>query len=197
MPKLLQFVEKTNPILREVIPPVQNFNDPQLRETIDDMCYSILPAQLKEAKGAHDGAAGMAANQWGIRQRVFVFTPDGSEPGKKCEVMINPSYLPYLKHNESTPNMEVAYEGCFSVPLATGLVKRYEAIMATYYTPEGKKVERFMKGWEARVFQHETDHLNGKLYDGALDNFAGPECLERVVFKDKEEMDNFWKNPDK
>lgn len=49
-----------------------------------------------------------------------------------------------------------------------------------------------MEGWEARVFQHETDHLNGKLFDGTLDNYPGPECIERVIFKDTQEMDSFW-----
>ena len=194
MPKLLLFVEKKNPILREVMPEVQNFADPALHEIIKDMCYSILPAQLKAAKGAHESAAGMAANQWGIKKRVFLFTPEGSGEDKILEIMINPSYVPYLRPGEKTPEMVAAYEGCFSVPLTTGIVNRYDAIIATYYNTAGEKIECFMEGWEARVFQHETDHLNGKLFDGALDNYAGPECLERVIFKDENEMENFWEN---
>ncbi len=83
--------------------------------------------------------------------------------------------------------MSVLHEGCFSVPLALGLVNRYEAIIAVYYTPAGERVERKLEGWEARVFQHETDHLDGKLYDGRLDNYHGPECLERVTFQSDEE----------
>lgn len=192
MPKLLQFVNKSHEILRKKMPEVRDFKDPALHETIQDMCYSILPKQLKEANGAHESAAGMAANQWGIEKRIFIYTPEGSEPGKTMEVMINPSYIPYLRQNETTPKMSAAYEGCFSVPLTTGIVNRYDAIMATYYTPQGKKIEKILEGWEARVFQHETDHLNGKLFDGVLDNFPGPECLERIIFKDKEEMDNYW-----
>jgi len=194
MPKLLLFVEKSNPILRETMPAVSDFNEAALHEIIQDMCFSIQPQQLKEANSAHASAAGMAANQWGIKRRIFIFTPDGSDKVDKLEVMINPSYSPYLRPNESTPKMAAAFEGCFSVPLTTGLVNRYEAILATYYNLEGEKIERVMEGWEARVFQHETDHLNGKLYDGALDHFAGPECLERIIFRDKDEMDNFWMN---
>lgn len=194
MPKLLQFVEKSNPILRETMPELKDFNDPALHELINDMCYSILPAQLKTANGAHESAAGMAANQWGMKQRIFIFTPEGSEVGKQLEVMINPSYVPYLRPDEKSPKLVPAFEGCFSIPLTTGIVNRYDAIMATYYTPAGQQISRLMEGWEARVFQHETDHLNGKLFDGKLDNHAGPECLERIVFKDKVEMDNFWEN---
>ena len=193
MPKLLFFVEKSNPVLREIMPKVDDFKDPALHETIADMCYSILPSQLISANGAHDSAAGMAANQWGIRKRVFIFTPDGSGENKRMEVMINPSYIPHLRVNEKEPALVAAYEGCFSVPLTTGVVNRYESILATYYTPQGKKIECVLEGWEARVFQHETDHLNGKLFDGRLDNHNGPECVERIIFKDKEEMNQFWK----
>jgi len=192
MPKLLQFVEKSHPILREKMPDVSDFQDNALHDTIDDMCYSILPQQLKAANGAHENAAGMAANQWGIKKRIFIFTPEGSETNQMKEVMINPSYVPYLRPNENTPKLVAAYEGCFSVPLTTGIVNRYDAIKATYYMPDGKKIERVMEGWEARVFQHETDHLDGKLFDGVLDNYAGPECFERIIFKDKEEMKDFW-----
>lgn len=192
MPKLLTFVEKTHPILREIMPEVRDFKDPSLHELIANMCYSILPEQLSAAKAAHKSAAGMAANQWGIKQRIFIFTPDGSEADKKREVMINPSYLPYLRPNETEPEWSAAYEGCFSVPLTTGIVNRYEAIKATYYNPAGEKIERVMEGWEARVFQHETDHLNGKLFDGKLDNYAGPDCLDRIIFKDEEEMESYW-----
>lgn len=194
MPKLLKFVEKAHPILREVMPKVQDFKDPALHESIQDMCYSILPGQLRAANAAHESAAGMAANQWGIKLRVFIYTPDGSGEGKRMEVMINPSYIPYLRPGEKEPKMAAAYEGCFSIPLTTGIVNRYDAILATYYNLQGKKVERVMEGWEARVFQHETDHLNGKLYDGICDNYPGPECMERIIFRDVEEMDNFWNN---
>ncbi len=186
MPKLLTLVPKTDPILRKTMPEERNFKDPALEEVIKNMCYSILPEQLK------DPAAGMAANQWGITRRVFIFTPDGSEFDKKAEIMINPSYVPYLRPNETEYKLVPEYEGCFSIPLTVGLVNRYDAIIATYYTPAGDKIERKMEDYEARVFQHETDHLDGKLYDGKLDHYAGPECLNRIIFKDTEEMDAWF-----
>ena len=194
MPKLLLFVEKTHPILREIMPDVQDFKDSLLRDVIENMRYSILPEQLREAKAAHESAAGMAANQWGIKKRVFVFTPDGSGTDKKLEIMINPSYTPYLRSTETEPKLVDAFEGCFSVPLTTGSVSRYEAIKAIYYNPAGDKIERVMEGWEARVFQHETDHLDGKLFDGQCDNHLGPHCADRIIFKNAEEMEDFWEN---
>ena len=71
MPKLLLFVEKTHPILREIMPEVRDFKDPTFHETIKDMCHSILPQQLKDAHAAHESAAGMAANQWGIKKEYL------------------------------------------------------------------------------------------------------------------------------
>ncbi len=192
MPKLLKFVAKSHPILRETMPIVRDFNDPALQATIADMCYSILPKQLKAARACHESAAGMAANQWGLKRRIFIFTPNGSEPGEKMEVMLNPSYKPFLLPGEAVPAKSSAYEGCFSVPLTTGAVTRFVRIVATYDTPTGEKVERIMEDWEARVFQHETDHLDGKLFDGALDHFAGPECVDRIIFKDEAEMERYW-----
>ncbi len=192
MAKLLTFVEKSNPILRETMNPITNFKDKNLQETLSDMRFSIHPKQLKAANGAHDNAAGMAANQWGIRLRAFIYSPYGSESPKNLKVMLNPSYKPHLRENETEPKITAAYEGCFSVPLTTGAVHRYDAIVATYYTPDGEKQEEILEGWEARVFQHETDHLDGKLFDGALDNFKGPVCQNRIIFKDKEEMAAFW-----
>ena len=192
MLKLLQFVPKTHPILREVMPKVEDFKEPTLQKQIADMCYSIKPDNIKAARGAYDSAAGMAANQWGIRRRVFIFTPEGSDEDNPLDVMINPSYLPYLRNGEKEPSIVGSHEGCFSVPLTTAVVYRYDAILATYYNQAGKKIERIMEGWEARVFQHETDHLNGKLFDGKLDDFPGPDCKDRVIFKNKAEMEQFW-----
>lgn len=189
---LLRFVEKSDHILREIMPEV-DFKDPLLKKNIKDMCFSILPKQLKKAKALYSSAAGMAANQWGIKKRIFIFTPHGSDDdNKKMEVMINPSYIPFLRPSETEFSLKVAYEGCFSIPLTVGLINRYDAIKATYYTENEEKIERIMEGWEARVFQHETDHLNGKLFDGRLDNYAGPDCLKRLIFNDLKEMDQFW-----
>lgn len=121
MPNLLELVTKTHPVLREIIPEIKNFHDPLLHTIIADMCYSILPEQLAAANCAHANAAGMAANQWGISKRIFIFTPDGSAAGKRLEVMINPSYSPYRGNNEAEPRLVTGYEGCFSIPIQNNL----------------------------------------------------------------------------
>lgn len=56
------------------------------------------------------------------------------------------------------------WEGCLSIPGYRGLVPRAESVTFEARTLEGKKVQRTVKGFHARVIQHETDHLNGLLY---------------------------------
>ena len=56
------------------------------------------------------------------------------------------------------------WEGCLSVPGLRGYVERPDHIITEFYDMEGKKQELELKGFPAIVFQHECDHLEGKLY---------------------------------
>ena len=98
MPQLLRLVQYQDPVLRRVISPVNfplSVADVQL---ILDMKYSIQSEQLRRAQAPFDSAAGMAANQWGIQKRIFLFCP---EDDAQIETIINPSYQPL---NSDTKN---------------------------------------------------------------------------------------------
>lgn len=56
------------------------------------------------------------------------------------------------------------WEGCLSLPGYRGIVPRAESVTFEAFTPEGKKVRKTVRGFHARVIQHETDHLHGLLY---------------------------------
>ena len=56
------------------------------------------------------------------------------------------------------------WEGCLSLPGIRGLVPRHESIVVHYINESGKKIKMKLSGFQARVFQHEIDHLNGILY---------------------------------
>ena len=75
-----------------------------------------------------------------------------------------------VKHNErdiSETSLEEIedVEGCFSIPGKRGCVRRYNAIRAKFSTISGIEYSIVLTGWAARVFQHETDHTEGRLYD--------------------------------
>jgi len=56
------------------------------------------------------------------------------------------------------------FEGCLSVQGYMALVERHLAVEVTGYDAEGKPLQREMRGWGARILQHEVDHLRGMLY---------------------------------
>ena len=55
-------------------------------------------------------------------------------------------------------------EGCLSIPGYSASIARPFAIHASFWTREGEAAYAILRGWDARVFQHELDHLNGKLF---------------------------------
>ena len=96
---------------------------------------------------------GLSANQCGIMERVFVMYSDI----KKKEIMacFNPKII---SESEEKIFMD---EGCLTYPGLWIKVKRPEGIEVTYEDENGKKQEKAMFGLEARVFQHEMDHMLG------------------------------------
>ena len=56
------------------------------------------------------------------------------------------------------------YEGCLSVPGLAALVARHRAVRVEALDERGEPVDRVLRGWSARIVQHEADHLGGRLY---------------------------------
>lgn len=187
MPQLLKLVDYHDPILRT---PTQRVDFPMSKEDlviIENMIYSIQPEQLKASKAPWEAAVGMAANQWGINKSIFLYCPSG-DTVNELQVIINPSYSACTSILENTPATELAWEGCFSVPLATGNIKREIKIKIKYQDQTGIMCEGELSGWEARVWQHENDHLNGFLYDDPRTN----KCTEKLCFATHKELDDFY-----
>ena len=106
---------------------------------------------------------GLAANQVGSDWQVFVlecrFNP--RYPGAQdipLGIYLNPRIL------KSSKDQEMDWEGCLSIPGYRGLVRRAKEVTFEALTPEGKKVKETVKGFHARVIQHEVDHLCGFFY---------------------------------
>ena len=114
----------------------------------------ILVRDMIETMYAEKGV-GLAANQIGISRRIFVASPDG-EKGNEIAL-----FNPEIVRRSGAVNAE---EGCLSVPGLYEKVKRYERVTVRGTSPEGKTVEMDADGLLARIFQHETDHLNGLLF---------------------------------
>ncbi len=96
---------------------------------------------------------GLAANQIGDDRRLFV-----AIHSRKFYVLINPEII---KVSSEEDEME---EGCLSVPLVYGPVKRASKVTIQGTDLRGKLIKIKAVGLLARIFQHEMDHLDGKLF---------------------------------
>tara|TARA_Y100001938_G_C8054646_1_gene413756 strand:- start:116 stop:541 length:426 start_codon:yes stop_codon:yes gene_type:complete len=105
--------------------------------------------EMKKVMEEHKGV-GIAAIQVGKAIRVFL-------AGNPPQVFVNPKVI-----NKST-YAKTDWEGCLSCPGAHVRVKRSHSITLEYQNEEGKIIRRKFKGFDARVIQHELDHLNGYL----------------------------------
>jgi peptide deformylase len=108
-----------------------------------------LVQQLKLTMKEYSGL-GLAANQCGIFQRVFVIGTDQFQIA--C---INPKIISSSAEVEKTP------EGCLSFPGLSLKIERPKSIEVEFTTENGEVKQLKMDGLTARCFQHELDHLNG------------------------------------
>ena len=130
--------------LRRVSVDIITFDD-KLQTLIDDMFETMY-----HAKGV-----GLAAPQIGINWRLSVV--DASKDKTQQLVLINPEII------AATGEMEYQ-EGCLSVPGAYDMVKRAESVTIRALDRFGKSFEMSASGLLGECFQHEIDHLNGKLF---------------------------------
>lgn len=111
---------------------------------------------------------GLAAPQLGIPLQLAVledqFDVDPEAAALRNRIpldflaIVNPSYSPVGAHTAAF------FEGCLSLNGLQAVVVRHDRVVLKFETPAGTAVERDFQGWQARIVQHETDHLHGTLY---------------------------------
>ncbi len=116
-----------------------------------------LVRTMREAMHKANGI-GLSANQIGIPYRVFVAQVPDAQGHMKFYSMFNP------KIEKPSSETETLEEGCLSIPETFGPVERAYRLTLSAEDKTGKKVKIKAWGLLARVFQHEMDHLNGKLF---------------------------------
>jgi peptide deformylase len=121
------------------------------QEFLDNLLYTAKTSE--EQVGVESG--GISAPQVGVTKRVsYIFNYDTGE----FEVLINPE----VKNIGNKTDIDI--EGCLSVPNVEDNVERYKKIKVKYIDREGNKINRRFAGLNARVVQHEVDHLDGVLF---------------------------------
>lgn len=121
-------------------------------EQIDDNIRAVAAKMIDimvEQKGV-----GLAGPQAGVPLAIFVISTDGTK--ENARVYINPEITP-------SGSVEVCEEGCLSLPGIWGKIKRHTRCTVKATGLDGKEFTEEGEGLLARAFQHETDHLEGRL----------------------------------
>ena len=164
---ILRVTKYGEPILRQKLKPVKY-------ETLAPLLPKLL-ADMEETCLAVHGV-GLAANQIGLDYRMAVIllpNPDDDKAPPARYVIINPVIL--AKRGE-----KLEEEGCLSLPGLWADVKRATDITVKYTDENGAEQVRRARGLLAKAFQHEVDHLDGKLFVDLVDPKLKPEVKKAI-----------------
>ena len=149
-----------DPVLRASAVKVERFDD-DLRAEIETM-----------GRLMHDAiGVGLAATQVGVLHRVLVYCAYADDP---VTALVNPEL------EWASEELEVAEEGCLSLPGVHVEVERPSRVRVRAQDGEGQAIEVEAEGLEARVIQHEIDHLNGVLILDRISREARKEAMRAM-----------------
>jgi peptide deformylase len=138
---------------------IVEYPDPILATRCDDVvvfdaAHQSLVASMAEAMYAAHGV-GLAAPQVNRLQRILLIDPSGGVEANHLVPMNNPRVI------WRSPEVELAEEGCLSMPGVTLHIQRSVAIDVEYHDMAGLRQQMRCTGFKARIVQHEVDHLDG------------------------------------
>ena len=136
-----------NPLLLKTSSRIDNFD-----ENVASLSRDLIDT-MYEADGV-----GLAAPQLGINKRIFVMDCSGEDEDKDYRVVINPE----IEHESE--ELGSHKEGCLSIPGITEEISRPKIIKVVYQDLKGGLQRHSYDGLWSTCFQHELDHLNGKLF---------------------------------
>ncbi len=205
--------QKQIAVLRKPCARVTDFQDRGLQDLIDNLLMTM------EAKKGF----GLAAPQVGVSLRVFVAQTYPTNnypkvPRTKPTVFINPVIQPLFGRIRPIKNVEdviakfrsgkaklpggteypteVMREACLSLPGRAALVRRYSRVKCLFQDRFGNQQEVTWSGIKARVLQHETDHLYGRLISDSptTEMIEGEPLFSRVVIsrEKREELREYF-----
>ncbi len=135
-----------DPVLRKKCNLIQNINQDMVSLS-EDMIETMYDAR----------GIGLAANQVGITSRLIVVDLGFKEEAHDPLIIVNPVIT-------ASEEEQIGQEGCLSIPEVYADVKRFQKIEIKGVDLNGKDVRMEAEGFMARAFQHEMDHLQGKLF---------------------------------
>ena len=157
-----------NPILRVASQAVKTI-DRKTKKLVEDMVDTMIEA---------DGL-GIAAPQVGVNLRIFIARLNFNTPHEMLVPMINAEFL-------ELPEPTVLHEeGCLSIPGRFGMIRRAEHVTIRYMDTRGNHHTLKLDGLNARIMQHEMDHLEGTLIADKMEAEISAEDLKKARGKKK------------
>ena len=153
-----------NPLLRKTSRPVTAF-DERLHILLDDMRDTLIDS----------GGVGLAAPQVGVLRRIFLV-----DTGEEIIECINPEIV-------EVDGEQTGIEGCLSIPGKYGVVTRAYRAVIRAQDRDGEWFEAEGEELIGRCFQHEYDHLDGKLYKDIAERMLTNEELEELMAEQEED----------
>ena len=167
-----------NPLLREEAQPFE------LEEIISDETQELVQSMWDTME--EYGGIGLAAPQIGIsKQLVVIRIEEDNErypEAKKSEEMV--LFNPMITYLDET--LQGFWEGCLSVPGLRGVVFRPRKIQVDYLDQSAKQRSIEAEDFLATVFQHELDHLLGKLFIDRIDDITTLAFEDELIISDEE-----------
>ncbi|MGH3098939.1 MAG: peptide deformylase [Streptosporangiales bacterium] len=136
-----------------------------LHQLVDDMFLTMYVAE----------GVGLAANQMGVDLRVFVYDCGDEDGVRHVGHLVNP-----VLEGPVEESLAQKSEGCLSVPGPHADLARLDRMVARGADIDGRPVAIEGAGYFARCLQHETDHLNGRLYVDLLDEDERTRVLDEM-----------------
>lgn len=177
------FLKPNNPLLKKIALeiPEDQIDSSETKKIIETM---LRVAYGKQKDNSKPVMVGLAAPQIGISKRIILVDVAADGKGKvgNLRIYINPKIIWKSKREGEW------YEGCYSTGRVCGIVSRPTSIKiqslklhsrSVHSNPllEWKAVEEKWSSYTARIFQHEIDHLDGKLF---MDHIKNPDHLHWV-----------------
>jgi len=172
---ILKVAHMGHPVLREKAKPVDRaaIATPSVRQLIDDLIDT-----MREYHGI-----GLAAPQVHESVRIFVAGIE-KEDKRTGETEIVPIAVVNPEITALGRDLVEDWEGCLSIPDIRGKVPRNRRVRVRGFGRDGEALDMELEDFQARVFQHENDHLNGILFFDRMKSF------ETLAFLD--EYSRFW-----
>ena len=153
-----------DPLLRQKAKKISRVDDSEIR-----LANKMMDIMIK-APGV-----GLAANQVGILKQIVTILFIDSEKNKEIKyALFNPKIT---KYSQETVIME---EGCLSLPEQFAEIERPKSIEFEYLNEKNELIKRKSNGIEARILQHEIDHLSGKLFVDYLSSLKRNIMIKKV-----------------